>query len=188
MAEPSQTFGVLCVCIGNVCRSPIAERLLRAQLGDSFEVSSAGLGAVVGSGVHPLSDAELLRLGGDGAGFAARQINGAMVRHSDLVLTATTEVRRRLLEEEPSAMRKTFTWVEFGQLAQEALEMSHDRVHDPYELVRWAARNRASLAGIDLDTPDPIGRDAAAHRHAADLIDRSVQRIAAALAGTGPSA
>ena len=41
---------VLFICTGNVCRSPMAEELLRSQLnGDrNIEVSSAGIGAVNG--------------------------------------------------------------------------------------------------------------------------------------------
>jgi len=42
-------FRVLFVCIGNVCRSPLGERLLAAKLrSEAFEVSSAGVGAMVG--------------------------------------------------------------------------------------------------------------------------------------------
>jgi len=41
---------VLFICTGNVCRSPMAEELLRSQLnGDrNIAVSSAGIGAVNG--------------------------------------------------------------------------------------------------------------------------------------------
>ena len=64
----NEPFRILCVCIGNVCRSPVAERLLAARLGEGFAVSSAGVGAVVGSGVHPHSAAALETLAGYAAG------------------------------------------------------------------------------------------------------------------------
>ncbi|EEB82352.1 arsenate reductase/protein-tyrosine-phosphatase family protein, partial [Roseobacter sp. GAI101] len=37
---------ILCVCTGNICRSPVAEAALRAALPD-VEVTSAGLHALV---------------------------------------------------------------------------------------------------------------------------------------------
>lgn len=35
---------ILCVCLGNICRSPTAEAVLRAKGGDRIEVDSAGTG------------------------------------------------------------------------------------------------------------------------------------------------
>ena len=47
---------ILVVCVGNICRSPMAEALLKGALRgqDEFTVESAGLGALVG---HPASEA-----------------------------------------------------------------------------------------------------------------------------------
>lgn len=35
---------ILMVCLGNICRSPLAEGILRSKLGDSFFIDSAGTG------------------------------------------------------------------------------------------------------------------------------------------------
>ncbi|MDD3771218.1 MAG: low molecular weight protein-tyrosine-phosphatase [Weeksellaceae bacterium] len=35
---------ILMVCLGNICRSPMAEGILRSKLSDDFEVDSAGTG------------------------------------------------------------------------------------------------------------------------------------------------
>lgn len=35
---------ILMVCLGNICRSPMAEGVLAAKLGDGFQVDSAGTG------------------------------------------------------------------------------------------------------------------------------------------------
>lgn len=43
---------ILVVCVGNVCRSPTAERLLK-RFHPSLTVASAGLGALVGKGADP---------------------------------------------------------------------------------------------------------------------------------------
>ena len=177
-------FRILCVCIGNVCRSPVAERLLATRLGVEFDVSSAGVGAVVGHGVHPESAAALAQIGWSGDGFAARQLVVPMLRDAQLVLTATTEIRRAVLEEEPSVMRRAFTWVEFGLLTEEWSRQARPTSdgQSAADLVAWAARNRGLLAGRDLDTPDPIGRPPEAHVEAVRIIDEAVRQIAEVLA------
>ncbi|MDX9738299.1 MAG: low molecular weight phosphotyrosine protein phosphatase, partial [Azonexus sp.] len=43
---------ILVVCVGNICRSPTGEALLKSKLqGRGIEVTSAGLGALVGKPV-----------------------------------------------------------------------------------------------------------------------------------------
>ncbi len=46
---------ILVVCVGNVCRSPTAERLLK-RFHPSLTVASAGLGALVGKGADPAAE------------------------------------------------------------------------------------------------------------------------------------
>ncbi len=43
---------ILCVCLGNICRSPLAEGVLQAKLPDSFFIDSAGL-ISMHEGEHP---------------------------------------------------------------------------------------------------------------------------------------
>ena len=47
---------VLTVCLGNICRSPMAEGLLAAAMPDC-EVASAGLGALSGHPADPIAQA-----------------------------------------------------------------------------------------------------------------------------------
>ena len=101
MSEP---FEILVVCLGNVCRSPLAEQVLRMRfaelLGDgspAVRVSSAGARALVGRPMDEHAAAELRRLGGDPEGFAATQLTAAAAGAADLVLTATRELRSRVL-------------------------------------------------------------------------------------------
>lgn len=42
------SFSILTVCTGSICRSPVAERLLQGNLPDAVAVSSVGVSAVVG--------------------------------------------------------------------------------------------------------------------------------------------
>lgn len=107
---------ILAVCTGNICRSPAVERLLRAALGDTFTVSSAGTGALVGAPI----DAPMARLlsadGVDPSGFEARQLTAELVHGADLVLALTREHRSAAVRLAPSALRKTFTLRELARL------------------------------------------------------------------------
>jgi len=77
---------ILVVCTGNICRSPIGEGLLRAR-GPALEVSSAGVGAMVGWPADPLSVEVMQAQGHDIVAHRARQITRAMLSENDLVLT-----------------------------------------------------------------------------------------------------
>ena len=81
---------ILIVCIGNICRSPMAEGLLKQALtasgkGDCL-VSSAGLGALVGRPPDKKACQLMLEKDLDISGHRARQLNKDMIRKADLVL------------------------------------------------------------------------------------------------------
>jgi len=76
---------VLCVCTGNICRSPYAEGLLRRDLPD-VRVSSAGTGAVVGGEMPPLAARIARRQLLDLANHRGRQITRRILLEHDLVL------------------------------------------------------------------------------------------------------
>lgn len=76
---------VLVVCVGNICRSPVGERVL-AALKPELQVTSAGIGALVG---HP-ADATMAEVAAS-AGVSldkhvARQFSPALGREADLIL------------------------------------------------------------------------------------------------------
>lgn len=75
---------ILCVCLGNICRSPAAEAVLRARGAD---VDSAGTaGWHVGKPPYgPMRDAAQAR-GLDMTGLAARQFEAADFTRFDLIL------------------------------------------------------------------------------------------------------
>src|SRR5690606_32586263 len=86
---------ILLVCIGNICRSPVAEALLQQAFPDKT-VSSAGLAALVG---HPADDTAqdiATRYGLDLSGHRARQITQAMCREADLILVMESSQQREL--------------------------------------------------------------------------------------------
>jgi protein-tyrosine phosphatase len=113
---PDDTFSILTVCTGNVCRSPAVERLLATELGPTVSVASAGTHALVG---HPISEpmAMLLRnCGIDTLPFEARRLSEQMLREADLVLPLTRAQRSLVVELWPAAVRRTFTLREFARL------------------------------------------------------------------------
>lgn len=169
-------FRVLFVCIGNVCRSPVGERLLAARLPeDRFVVGSAGVGAMVGYAMSKYAAAELEGYGGDPTGFAARQLTPELIEGADLILTATRELRSQVLSEAPGALRRTFTILEFAALA------TMSEVTAPSEVVKWAGAHRSAAAAVEQDVPDPFRRGAEVHAAAAAAIHGAVEEIAKGL-------
>lgn len=174
-------FHVLAVCVGNVCRSPLAERLLALRLPDGFVVSSTGTRGMVGRPMTPEAESELVGLGGSADGFVARRLTETQIRDADLVLTATTDVRRTVLEEVPGAMRRTFTWRELAALVD-----GHE-YDAPAALVADAAARRGETAGLDLDTEDPIGQTAEVYARVTGQIDEAITTVARALTSSARS-
>ncbi|MGR3724424.1 arsenate reductase/protein-tyrosine-phosphatase family protein [Abyssibius alkaniclasticus] len=97
---------ILVVCTGNICRSPIGERILAALCPD-IDVSSAGIGALVGKGID--ADAALVAAqhGVKTTDHVARQITSDMLSSHELVLAMAPEHRRHIGEYFPQAFGKT---------------------------------------------------------------------------------
>ncbi len=200
--EQTDAFRLLFVCTGNICRSPVAEILmrdaLRGRLGGrdaaAIHVSSAGVAAVVGHGVHPDSRAELAPWNLDGAhsaGFAARQLRPTMIQESDLVLGATSRHRSAVVQQCPAALPLTFSLREFARLVSAvdgvggiAGDLPAHPVARAHALVELA-RMRRGLVPPDPDgdeIPDPIGRARDAHHHATRLTHAAIVAIVDAVA------
>ena len=76
---------ILVVCVGNICRSPTAERMLR-QYQPALKVDSAGLGALVGRSAEATATSGAAEHNLSLDGHCARQISGRMCRDYDLIL------------------------------------------------------------------------------------------------------
>ena len=74
------------VCVGNICRSPIAEVLLKHQQ-PQLNVFSSGLSALVGKPADPKSIELMSEKNIDLKLHRAQQINSVLVLASDLILT-----------------------------------------------------------------------------------------------------
>lgn len=83
------TTRILVVCVGNICRSPMGEYLLRNMVGKSgadISIASAGLGALEGHEPDKLARDVMDKNGIDISPHRARQLNEEMVRENDLIL------------------------------------------------------------------------------------------------------
>ncbi|MDQ0744087.1 protein-tyrosine phosphatase [Clavibacter sp. B3I6] len=141
-AEPVDdgAFRVLFVCSGNICRSPLAEQVLRARVraifgGDAAQAdavvrfSSAGTIAAEGQRM-PEQAAELsVRYGGDPSEHEARYLTPAIIQGTDLVLTMAREHRSLVVRALPRANRFTFTLREFAALFEHLVEVTGDEKH-----------------------------------------------------------
>jgi protein-tyrosine phosphatase len=177
---------ILTVCTGNVCRSPLAERLLQAGFDeicpDAVEVRSAGTHALVGSSAEPGSRAIASALGASLAGFTARQLTTPMLTEADLVLALATEHRSAILQLAPSAFRKTFTLREFARVLEgTALEDAGAGVsavrHAWLATISDAAARRQAGAAADDDVTDPFRQGPEVYRTMAEELVPAVDAI-----------
>lgn len=98
---------ILVVCVGNICRSPIAEALLKKQY-PSKHVESAGLSALAGNSVDPKSQEVMKPYHVDMSDHIARQIDEKLVMRADLILTMSDTQTKWIEERWPHCRGKTF--------------------------------------------------------------------------------
>lgn len=97
---------VLVVCVGNICRSPIGERLMAQGLPDHL-VSSAGLAAVVGAGADADATGVASEIGLDLGGHVARQLNEEIGKAHDLILVMEPGHRTEIVRRFPQLSGRT---------------------------------------------------------------------------------
>ncbi|RGE19799.1 low molecular weight phosphatase family protein [Leucobacter sp. wl10] len=173
---------VLTVCTGNICRSPLAEQLLRSRFADDprFEFGSAGLEAVAGAPMDPAAARQLVALGGDPAGLIGEQIGERHADAADLILTMTRSQRDEVVRRFPRSVRRVFTLAEFSALLD--LDESQAATADPRALIEEASRRRSEVRlGEADDVVDPIDAADEVHARVASQVAGYVDAIAAGL-------
>ncbi|QSP94489.1 low molecular weight phosphotyrosine protein phosphatase [Marinobacter salinisoli] len=101
---------ILIVCVGNICRSPMAEYLLRAQLPEHSKkhISSAGIGALVGKPADETALELLKEHGIDATSHLARQVTQEMLADADLVLAMEEGHLKRMHDIAPQIRGRAF--------------------------------------------------------------------------------
>ncbi|KEO50935.1 hypothetical protein [Thioclava pacifica] len=102
----AQVGSILVVCVGNICRSPVGERLLASALPD-VSVSSAGIGAVVGAPadkvMREVAEAEGVSL----EGHVARQFTAEIGAAHELILVMEAGHRSEIARIAPHLSGRT---------------------------------------------------------------------------------
>ncbi len=100
---------ILTVCIGNICRSPTAEYVLRQRLAPrDVQITSAGLQALSGKPMAATALQVLAEHGIDGTAHRARQLTPAMLREADLILGVEDSHLEAMIQLAPGASGKIF--------------------------------------------------------------------------------
>jgi protein-tyrosine phosphatase len=149
---------ILFVCLGNICRSPLAEGVFRnrvraAGLEDHFVIDSAGTGGWhAGDPADSRSIAAAARRGVDISDLRARQVRKADFSNFDTIL---------------------------GMDRQNVADLH--RIATPQSRSRIALFMRAAL-GADQDVPDPYYDDDRAFDKVFDMCDRAAMALLERLA------
>tara|TARA_R110002073_G_scaffold192387_1_gene351160 strand:+ start:1584 stop:2015 length:432 start_codon:yes stop_codon:yes gene_type:complete len=134
---------ILVVCVGNICRSPMAEAILKQQYPQKT-IDSAGVSAVVGNGADPNVITVMSELGIDMSGHIAKQIDETLVMRADLILTMSANQTKWITERWPHCRGKTFRighWID-------------EDIADPYkqEKAAFETARQGIVSSLDLWT------------------------------------
>lgn len=99
---------VLVICVGNICRSPMAEALLLQRIAPNVQVTSAGTHAVLGSPMDPLAQAVLQMHQVPPLRHQARQIDRTLLHRAELILLMEPSQLNSVLKLAPEVRGKTF--------------------------------------------------------------------------------
>ena len=174
--EPGAPYRVCLVCLGNICRSPMAETVLRAALAEAgldgaVVVDSAGTGDWhIGQPMNSGARAALATRGYDGSAHRARQIEPSWLARRDLVLAMDARNLADLRRMAGAAGRDRIRL--FGEVGGLSGLKGRDR---------RGRRGRGDEAG-GAEIPDPYGGDAAEFGYVLDLLGSAAPVIAARLA------
>ena len=153
MAKDS--YNILVVCTGNICRSPMAEGILKTNLPERLAgrvaISSAGTHALHGNMAQPHAIEVMQGLGIDITRHRARQLSRALVRSSDLILVMETFHLR------PVKMKSMLSPAKVRMLT------AYEANKEPY------------------DIPDPMGKGITAYEDSAAIINNCVKGVYAYL-------
>lgn len=143
---------ILIVCVGNICRSPTAEIVMRNALGPSgLQVASAGLQALVDRPIDPNAALLLQERGLDPAPHRARQVNASLLAAADLVLVMERSHHAAVARDYPQASGKTMLlgkWV------------GDREIPDPYRQQRPAFEHALALVDHGVEAWIPYLRRA----------------------------
>jgi protein-tyrosine phosphatase len=166
---------ILVLCTANVCRSPMAESMLRARLavrGIDAEVTSAGF-LVAGRPVADEVESVLAERGLEPSKPHSASLDELDPRQFDLILCMTRAHVRELAVRVPDQLTRTFTVKELVRRGREIGPRSSDE-----SVEAWLERARADRTpsmhlgdSPEDDVADPVGSPVKVFRATADELD-----------------
>lgn len=96
---------IVVVCVGNICRSPLGERLLKNAC-PNLAISSAGIGALVGNVADETATTVAQSHGISLAGHAARQFTVEIGADADLILVMEKGHKAQIVRDMPQLSGK----------------------------------------------------------------------------------
>ena len=98
---------ILVVCIGNICRSPMAEYFLKHEC-PHLSIESAGISGLIGHAADEKASLCMQRFGIDMSSHVAKKLNAELLKKADLILVMSQNQQKHIEQTWPFAKGKTF--------------------------------------------------------------------------------
>jgi protein-tyrosine phosphatase len=135
---------ILVVCIGNICRSPTAEALLKSRLAQrGIEVSSAGIHALVDKPMDSTALEVLREHGDDHPDHQGRQLTRELLQQADVILTMEQGHVLKIAQMAPEVRGKTFLLGKW---------QNNQEIPDPYRQQKVAFEHVYQLMAQGVDS------------------------------------
>ena len=117
-----QIKNILVICVGNICRSPMAEYFFK-QSYPHLNIESAGISGLIGEGADAKAIQCMDALNIDMRPHIARKLNSDLIKKADLILVMSLNQQKHLEQTWPFAKGKVFRLGHW----------QHKNVPDPYQ-------------------------------------------------------
>jgi protein-tyrosine phosphatase len=170
---------VLVVCTGNLCRSPLAEALLRRRLQDAgldADVASAGIAAPPDATPDPKLQRVATEHGVDVSTHRSQRLEPAHIAAADLIVVMTRSHARQVRDIDPAAAGHVVTLRAAAWKAR-ALASRPMPFSDWVESLAADGPESERASSSSHDIADPIGRPLRRYREMAAEVEASVSSL-----------